>query len=82
MFQASTMVQVGNGVRTLFWCGHWLDGPSIEHHEPDLVATVDKRARKTQLTFEALQGDRWIQDISGSLSVTTLQQYVHLWSRL
>jgi hypothetical protein len=31
---------------------------------------------------EALQGNRWIVDIAGSLTLSELSQYVELWHRL
>jgi hypothetical protein len=31
---------------------------------------------------QALQNATWIRDISGSISVTALTHYVHLWTRL
>jgi hypothetical protein len=43
---------------------------------------VSKRASKSRLVSDALLGDCWIRDISGSLSVLTLQQYVSLWVRI
>jgi hypothetical protein len=43
---------------------------------------VSNRASKSRLVSDALLGDCWIRDISGSLSVLALQQYVSLWVRI
>jgi hypothetical protein len=82
MFHVSTTVVVGNGSKTLFWEDRWLDGSSIASRAPLLVKAVTKRARRIRLVSEALAGDRWIVDISGSLSILALREYVELWSRL
>jgi hypothetical protein len=65
--------------QTLFWQDKWLDGVSIRGLAPDLCMAVSKRASKTRLVSDALLGDRWIWDISCSLSVLALQQYASLW---
>jgi hypothetical protein len=73
MFEASTTVQVGDGRNTLFWQAKWLEGDSIRSFAPELYKVVDKRACKSRIMNEALIGNRWIRDISGSLSVLALQ---------
>jgi hypothetical protein len=40
------------------------------------------KAAKSQLVSDALLGDPWIRDITGSLSVLALQQDVSLWTRI
>jgi hypothetical protein len=83
MFEASTSVQVGSGTRALFWRDRWLDGASIDQFAPDVVATVQRRrAYKSRSVADALQDSQWIGDITGSLSVSALNQYVLLWSRI
>jgi hypothetical protein len=47
-----------------------------------LSATVNKRVAKTRTVTDALSGERWVRDISGSLSIPDLQQYISLWSQL
>jgi hypothetical protein len=43
---------------------------------------VNRRAAKERRVADALHNSRWITNIIGSLSITALQQYVTLWSRL
>jgi hypothetical protein len=51
---------------------------------PSSIASSDvpKRIRKRSLVVEPLQGDTWIRDIAGSLSMQALRQYISLWCRL
>jgi hypothetical protein len=76
MFQASTSVQVGNGCQAFFWRDRWLDGASVDMLAPDVVTTVRRRVLKTRTVAEGLHNNQWIRDISGSLSITALSQYV------
>jgi hypothetical protein len=78
MFDVSTTVAVGNGSKTLFW------EVSLAGRVVDclLIQAVNKRVRKTRFVYEAMAGERWIGDISGSLSILALRQYVNLWVRL
>jgi hypothetical protein len=46
------------------------------------LAVVSSRTRKTRTVADALNGSRWIRDISGSLSTAALVQYIQLWDRL
>jgi hypothetical protein len=79
MFDVLTTVQVGNGARMLFWKDRWLQGHSIETSFTGLFATMNKW---TRLVVEAMMDERWIRDISGSLSIPVLQQYIDLWSQM
>jgi hypothetical protein len=83
MFDASiTTVQVGDSRKALFWQDRWLDGVSIQTLVLCLCRVVSVRDRKSRLVSEALQGDRWIRDITGALGMVTLDQYIRLWCRL
>jgi hypothetical protein len=53
-----------------------------ENSFPCMFAAVNKRVANTRLVVEALTDDRWIRDISGSLSIPVLHQYMQLWSQL
>jgi hypothetical protein len=43
MFQSSTIVQVVNGARALFWLDHWMEGSSVSSIAPDVLEVVPKR---------------------------------------
>jgi hypothetical protein len=83
MFEVSVTVQVGDGAKALFWTDRWLDGGSVQSVAP-LVAVVvlPPRVRKFWLVADVVQSVRWIRDISGSLSIPALAQYVSMWSRV
>jgi hypothetical protein len=82
MFDALVNVEVGNGHRALFWQDRWIHGCSLAQLALDLVAAVAKRTRATRVVADALQGDHWIADIEGSLSVSALTQYAATWERI
>jgi hypothetical protein len=48
----------------------------------DLLAAVNVRQRRRRLVAEALQGNAWIHDITGVLSVPAIVQYLQLRERL
>jgi hypothetical protein len=50
----------------------WMVCPLIEQFAPDDAAAMQRRALKTRLVADALHGDQWIHDISGSLSIAAL----------
>jgi hypothetical protein len=53
--QASVTIQVGNGLNTLFWVNHWLDGSSIDSTVPNLVSMVALRGNKLRTMADVLQ---------------------------
>jgi hypothetical protein len=82
MFNVSVTVEVDNGRRALFWQDRWIEGRSLLQLAPNLVVAVPKRAHDHRSVVDALLCDRWISDISDSLSVTTLAQCVSVWEIL
>lgn len=82
LFDASIMVQVGSGRRSLFWQDNWLDGQSIADLAPALSALVNVRTRRCRTVAEALTDRQWVQDVTGVLSISALIEYLHLWDRL
>jgi hypothetical protein len=77
MFDVLVTVEVDNGRRALFWQDRWIEGCSLLQLAPNLVVAVPKRAHDHRSVVDALLCDRWISDISDSLSVTTLDGQVH-----
>jgi hypothetical protein len=57
-----------------------------DHHigvlAPDLLAAVNVHQRRRRLMADALQGNAWIHDIIGVLSVPAIVQYLQLRERL
>jgi hypothetical protein len=82
MFHASVSVQVGMGNATLFWSDRWLDGSTVADLAPDVCAAVSSRVRRTRTVTEVMYNVQWIRDISDSLSMQALAQYVALWEHM
>jgi hypothetical protein len=78
IFQALVTVQIGNNLNAMFWVDRWLHGSSVESMVPDLVAAVAACAKKTRMGAAAFHQLQWVRDISGSLSIRALTQYLAL----
>jgi hypothetical protein len=81
LFKASVSVTVGSGESTWFWREKWLNGQCMSSLAPDLLLAVDKRDVKVRTVAQALQNNRWVADITGSLSALAIPQYLALWER-
>jgi hypothetical protein len=79
---ASTYHEVGNGADILFWKDSWVDGCSIAHLAPELVTTVSAHKQRQHLLASTLEGDAWIGDITGALTMPVLAQYLHVRSMI
>jgi hypothetical protein len=65
------------------WLGHPVLGRPMDGRlAADLLAAVNVRQRRCRLVAEALQGNAWIHDITGVLSVPAIVQYLQLRERL
>jgi hypothetical protein len=82
MFGASVTVEVGNSRRTSFWQDRWVNGKSLTQLAPDLMQAVPKRICASRTVTVALHNNQWIMNISGSLSVSALVQYVSVWTSM
>lgn len=82
MFQASITMMVGDGKRTLFWTDKWLDGESIADIAPCLIRAMGKRTARTRTVHEAMQGRRWVRDITGALTVQVILDYLFIWEKV
>lgn len=76
MFEASIQIVPGKGNRTIFWSDRWLNSTSLMDIGPDLCNAVTANTRKNRTLQQALQGDQWIRDITGSITVLVLVQYL------
>jgi hypothetical protein len=72
--------KVDNGANTLFWSGKWIYGQKIADLVPRLFDVIPKRITNRRTVQEALTDRRWISDITGTLSVGVLVDYLHLWN--
>jgi hypothetical protein len=77
-FEASSQVVLGDGNRLLFWMDRWLEGCSIAHLAPELVAAVPKRRQKSRTVQSGLASNAWIDDVQGALTLPVLRQYLDI----
>jgi hypothetical protein len=56
----------------MFWTDNWLNGQSVKATTPLLCCAVGKRTQSSLTVAQALDNNRWIQDISGGLSVQAI----------
>jgi hypothetical protein len=79
LFEASVSVEINDGCSVLFWRDRWIDGESLETRAPNLCQTVPARICNSRIAHDALQGQRWVKDIRGGLSVQAILDYLHTW---
>lgn len=74
--------EIGDGTKTLFWTNHWLHGQCTADLAPRLFVVIPKRSIKQRTVQDALTNKSWISDITGTLTVGVIIDYVHLWDVL
>jgi hypothetical protein len=79
LFSASVHTKVGDGSRTLFWSDRWIHGQSISALAPSLVSRITGRIKKSRSVQKALVNNRWVNDISGSLSAQIIIDFFVIW---
>jgi hypothetical protein len=81
MFQSSLFVVVGDGTSAKFWTDNWLPAGAIPSFAPNLFRAVGRR-RLGRSVRDALDGRRWVHDITGARTAPVLVEYVRLWRML
>jgi hypothetical protein len=80
LFQASTTVVIGNGIKAKFWHHGWLDGEAPRNLAPHLFKLI---RRKNKSVAQELTNSAWIQSLRGKITTTTqLEEFVYLWTRI
>ncbi|CAN6312358.1 unnamed protein product [Urochloa humidicola] len=82
IFRASIVIQLGDGNLARFWSDKWNGDFSPCILAPDLCTLVRPGIRKSRTVAIAMQGKRWITDITGQLSICTILQYFELWAAM
>jgi hypothetical protein len=73
LFQATTVVTLGNSESTFFWTDKWIGGSSFATLAPNVFAAV--RARRRMATVaEALPGSAWVRHIATAPSMQLLYE--------
>jgi hypothetical protein len=81
-FDTSINCMIGDGQTTFFWPDPWLGGQCIDVLMPELLDVVPTRTRRRRTVTSALVGHAWIRDITDSLMIPVLIQYLHLRQQL
>jgi hypothetical protein len=81
LFEAASVLQLGNGERARFWQDRWLDGAQVVDIAPNLAALVPARKVKVRMVKEALTG-MWLRDCGPNLGEAALAEFFTLWQML
>jgi hypothetical protein len=81
IFDAATVVELGNGERALFWRDRWLDALKVEDIAPNLLALVPARKVKERTVSDGLSG-MWLRDCGPNLGEAALVEFFILWQML
>ena len=80
LFNASTIVTVGDGMKTQFWHHSWLDGEVPRNLATYLFELVRRKNRSVQ---HELHNHTWIRALRGRITtVTHVEEFVSLWIRI
>jgi hypothetical protein len=75
VFDAATIVKLGNGKKTSFWNSRWLNGDTLAAR----FSVLHKHSRRKNRTVaEAVANNGWIVDIDYNLSLQLIMEYVQL----
>jgi hypothetical protein len=78
IFEAATMVQLGNGERACFWHDRWLDGLKVADIALNLLALVLARKVKERTVREGLSS-MWLRYCGPNLGEEELAEFFILW---
>jgi hypothetical protein len=73
---------VGDGKETFFWTDPLLDDRGLEEWVLDLTTAVDTRHHNRRTVAETLVNKTWIKDITDTLTIPAIIQYLHLRARI
>jgi hypothetical protein len=79
LFNAATIVTLGNGNTASFWTSRWLQGEA----PATLFPTLFKHSkRKNRTVKQALTDNKWVSDVDHNMNVQLISEFVDLWGRL
>uniref|UniRef100_J3KZ08 non-specific serine/threonine protein kinase n=1 Tax=Oryza brachyantha TaxID=4533 RepID=J3KZ08_ORYBR len=79
IFAASTIVTLGDGRKASFWGSTWASATSLKKLVPNLYK---HSKRKNMTVSEALEDDRWIDDIRHNLTQPLIAKFITVFSCL
>jgi hypothetical protein len=81
-FNASIQMTLGSGEALFFWTDLWLQDMRLADIALELRVVVAPRLHKRHLVACVLRDNSWTHDITGTLTVPVLLQYLDVWPRL
>ena len=78
LFEASTIVLIGDGKTTSFWSSSWMDHEAPISMPPRLFR---KSKRKKLSVYNTLKENRWVAHILPLQTPEEIHEYVALWER-
>jgi exonuclease III len=78
-FDSLVHIQVGVGSQVLFWRDRWIHGRSASEFAPGITQHVPMRVKNARTVQQALQNNRWMLDIQGSVAILGARECVRLW---
>jgi hypothetical protein len=80
LFQASTEIKIGDGVKALFWHDRWLEGGNAPK---DLAPHLFKLAHlKNRTVTKELKNNNWIQAVHRISTTEELLEFINLWMKI
>lgn len=79
LFNAATVVAVGNGQRASFWSSRWLHGHAPATLYPNLFKHSKRKNRSVQ---DAITDSKWVIDVDHNMTEILIQEFVALWEQL
>jgi hypothetical protein len=79
LFQAVVKICVGSGDRTIFWEDPWIDGLSVACLAPVVLALFKPGPICKRTVQQGLTNAAWVRDITGTLTVDAVVQFLRLW---
>ncbi|KAM0925313.1 hypothetical protein ACQ4PT_004285 [Festuca glaucescens] len=80
LFNASVRIDLGAGASVLFWEDAWINGLTAAAIAPSLLECVRPAVRRRRSVQDGLTGNSWALDISGTLTIDVVVQYLRLWA--
>lgn len=81
-FKSSISAQVGDGQKIKFWSDPWVNGEPLSLVVPNLLELVPPRHRKNRTMAQAVHGQQWTRDVTGTFSDPAVQEMELLWNHV
>ena len=72
MFNGSVRIEVGDSAHILLWEDPWIQGLIVDSIAPAVYALVSPGIRRRRTIGEGPEGDAWVRDTIGELSMVAI----------